>query len=309
MTIIRNVGTKEYKCLRKAFLLFLLSFKLNTIREATSIIQQFFYFYPTFVGWFFLATKIKRIMFSFFELDGRQTRFEVEQRLELERSLVINSSPSRDSSSCPSQGSSTAAASTLSSNSEKSTPREEKKHSLRRRESHLRRRITKLKIQDNSRSVGSDLSSNTNSKSNGNGGRQRGSFNEIYQVNTLEESRGEQQQQQRHSSDFNSKENNTKNERVHGNNQREGLGEEYGDFDSWGHFVDCKTMDEDDIIDPLRMILKMDPALFDDDDNDSNDYGHFVDISDDSSNDDSIAVARQSHGLRSGDDCRLRRRV
>ena len=62
---------KDYRCLRKAFLIFIISFELNWIQQAAGIVHQFFHLYPTFVGWLYLATKMKRLMFSFLELIGQ----------------------------------------------------------------------------------------------------------------------------------------------------------------------------------------------------------------------------------------------
>ncbi len=71
ITVIKEgTGIKEYSCLRKAFLFFIISFKVNsttTIKEASNILYQFFHNYPTIVGWFFLLTKMKRVLFSMFD--------------------------------------------------------------------------------------------------------------------------------------------------------------------------------------------------------------------------------------------------
>lgn len=58
VSIIRK-GVNEYKCLRKAFCLYLLSVQINII---SSTCFNFLRYYPTFVGWIFLATKVKRFI-------------------------------------------------------------------------------------------------------------------------------------------------------------------------------------------------------------------------------------------------------
>lgn len=74
ITVIKEgTGIKEYSCLRKAFLFFIISFKVNsaTIKESSNILYHFIHNYPTIVGWLFLLTKMKRVLFSVF--DGGKT--------------------------------------------------------------------------------------------------------------------------------------------------------------------------------------------------------------------------------------------
>ncbi len=72
VAIIRN-GVKQYHCLRKALLVYFIAAYFNFIASTgdTTIIDKtwhFFFnflrFYPTLVGWVFLATKMKRIIFA-----------------------------------------------------------------------------------------------------------------------------------------------------------------------------------------------------------------------------------------------------
>lgn len=72
VAIIRN-GVRQYHCLRKAFLAYLFAVYFNIItltdesdaRNSTywNFLSNFLRFYPTFVGWLFLAIKMKRIVF------------------------------------------------------------------------------------------------------------------------------------------------------------------------------------------------------------------------------------------------------
>lgn len=80
VSIIRK-GVKEYNCLRKAFILYLILIKMKMISMTSSdnnsphedhyydysfysrLILNFFRYYPTLVGWIFLAVKFKRYVF------------------------------------------------------------------------------------------------------------------------------------------------------------------------------------------------------------------------------------------------------
>ena len=58
---------QEYNCLRKAFLLYLLCVQLNFIPKTsirTQVFLNFLRYYPTMVGWIFLATKCNRFLSS-----------------------------------------------------------------------------------------------------------------------------------------------------------------------------------------------------------------------------------------------------
>jgi hypothetical protein len=248
--ITEGTGTKEYKCLRKAFVLFLISYKLNIIQEATSIIHHFFHMYPTIVGYFFLATKIKRLVFSYLESEyfhvDSKCHGPTENHIH-EREFEVSKDSSLDNSSV---GTST---------SKYTLHAERRRHILRDHEFQLRKRMRKLQFHD----FNCTRNSSQTSK-----GEICGSCDQI--------NRGSIEACGQHTvsdnkklvmSNFFQKQDkiSTNTHTIEGDN-------------SWGFFVDCKTTDEDDRIPPEINFVELNQSV-------SSDYGQFIDFDDEDTKD------------------------
>ena len=236
---------KDYKCLRKAFLIFIISFKLNLIQEAAGIVHQFLHLYPTFVGWLYLVTKLKRLMFSFLELIGQH--------------------PSHDSrkgyaQSFPTMSEKDQTPSNYDFKSVLSDDTLLKLRNLEMNETRVRERIRTL-IKAEPKKLGHELETDDDTDSN----------KIIHETSSVSSSNKNKFDSTKSNSGINvgKRENSYVPIKVPLIPQFEEKRDDIADS-SWGHFVDCLSEDSSDKI--QREDISRIQQVF------SEDYGHFVDI-------------------------------
>ncbi len=266
ITYTDNISTisswnQEYKCLRKAFFVFIVSFQLNLIQKAAGIVHQFFHLYPTFVGWLYLITKVKRLLISFRDSVKGQEQQTTHSWIRGLHSCPTMNDTIRDNNNKEKNHTD------FKSNAFLSKCIKDKLRNLHLNEISLQERLRALQCGEHSkRKLKKVVHSDKSSTSSSSIGLQK----KVYEDNvTSSDSKHTPTDDKRNAVAPTSHLKVINNYLIPQYDERR---DDINNSSSWGYFVDCVSSDECDGL-PLEVndMMKLRQAL-------SNDYGQFVDL-------------------------------